>query len=172
MVLAQDRALAQRLEVLRDHGQSPTYFYQFIGGNFRLDNIQAAALTVKMRHLPDWTAKRQANAALYDRLLAGCPGVATPAVRPYNTHIYNLYVIRSTRRDALQAFLKSQEIGSGVYYPLCLHEQECFRSLGYAKGDFPVAEKAAAEVLALPVYPELTEEQIAFVAAKVKEFPT
>jgi len=170
MVLTQDKGLAARLEVMRDHGQSPTYFYKFIGGNFRLDNIQAAALTVKMRHLPDWTARRQAHAALYDRLLAGCPGITTPAVRPGNTHIYHQYVIRTPRRAELQAFLKSHEIGSGVYYPLCLHEQECFRPLGCKKGDFPVAEKAAAEVLALPVYPELTEEQIAFVAGRVKGF--
>jgi dTDP-4-amino-4,6-dideoxygalactose transaminase len=170
MVLTQDKSLAARLEVMRDHGQSPTYFYKFIGGNFRLDNIQAAALAVKMRHLSDWTARRQAHAAQYDRLLAGCPGVAAPPVREGNTHVYNQYVIRTPRRADMQAFLKSHEIASGIYYPLCLHEQECFRRLGHGKGDFPVAEKAAAEVLALPACPELTEEQVAFVAAKVREF--
>jgi dTDP-4-amino-4,6-dideoxygalactose transaminase len=170
MILTQDKALAARLEVVRDHGQSPTYFYKFIGGNFRLDNIQAAALVVKMRRLPDWTERRQAHAAHYGRLLAGCPGVTAPVVRPGSTHIYHQYVIRTPRRAELQAFLKSQDIGCGVYYPLCLHEQECFKSLGYKKGDFPVAEKAAAEVLALPVYPEVAEEQIGFVAGKVREF--
>jgi dTDP-4-amino-4,6-dideoxygalactose transaminase len=170
MILTRDKGLAARLEVLRDHGQSPTYFYKLIGGNFRLDNIQAAPLTVKMRHLSAWTARRQANAAHYDRLLAGCKGAVTPVVRVGNTHIYHQYVLRVERRAQLQAFLKASEIGSGVYYPLCLHEQECFRALGYRKGDFPVAEKAASEVLALPVYPELADEQIAFVAAKVKEF--
>jgi dTDP-4-amino-4,6-dideoxygalactose transaminase len=170
MILTQDKDLAARLEVLRDHGQSPTYFYKLIGGNFRLDNIQAAALTVKMRHLPAWTAQRQANAELYNRLLAGRRGAITPVVRPGCTHIYHQYVLRVARRAELQAFLKTCEIASGVYYPLCLHEQECFRPLGYRKGDFPVAEQAAAEVLALPVYPELSQEQIAFVAAKVSEF--
>jgi dTDP-4-amino-4,6-dideoxygalactose transaminase len=170
MILTPDKDLAARLEVLRDHGQSPTYFYKFIGGNFRLDNIQAAALTVKMRHLAAWTARRQANADLYNRLLADCRGAAVPVVRPGNTHIYHQYVLRVARRAELQAFLKAREIGCGVYYPLCLHEQECFRPLGYRKGDFPVAEKAAAEVLALPVYPELADEQVAFAAASVREF--
>jgi dTDP-4-amino-4,6-dideoxygalactose transaminase len=178
MILTQDKALASRLEVFREHGQSPTYFYKWIGGNFRLDNIQAAALLVKMRYLDQWTARRQANAALYDRLLAGCPGVTTPAARKHNGHVYHQYVIRvagtgasgAPRRNDLQAFLKAGDIASAVFYPLCLHEQECFKALGYKKGDFPVAERAAAEVLALPIYPELTDDQIAFVARKIREF--
>ncbi len=170
MILTQDAELAQRLTIFRDHGQSPTYFYKWIGGNFRLDNLQAAALVVKMRHLDNWTAARQNNARLYNELLAGLPAVKTPYLLPGNVHIYHQYVIRTKRRDELQAFLKQAGIGSGVYYPLCLHQQDCFKYLGYKTGQFPVAETAAAEVLALPVYPELREEQVRFVAQKIREF--
>ena len=170
MVLAQDQGLADRLAILRDHGQNPTYYYKWIGGNFRLDNLQAAVLVIKMRHLEDWSNARRANAALYDELLRGVGGVITPAVAEGNRHIYNQYTIRAQRREELRAFLKQQSIGNGVYYPLGLHEQECFRPLGYCKGDFPNTERAAAEVLSLPVYPELAEAQVRFVAQKIREF--
>ncbi len=170
MILTDDKDFAQRLAIFRDHGQSPTYYYKWIGGNFRLDNLQAAALVVKMRHLDGWTAGRQKHAHLYDELLSGIAAVKTPAIRKGNTHIYHQYMIRAGRRNELQAFLKSQAIGSGVYYPLCLHQQECFQYLGCKTGQFPIAEAAAAEVLALPVYPELRQEQIRFVAQKIAEF--
>ena len=125
---------------------------------------------VKLKHLDDWSAKRRAHAARYDELLADCPAVVRPTIRPENASIYNQYVIRAPRRNELQAFLKEQGIGNEVYYPLSLHQQECFASLGYKAGDFPESERAAAESLALPIYPELTNEQIQYVAAKVKQF--
>jgi len=170
MILTQDAALAEKMEKLRNHGQSRTYYHDWVGGNFRMDSVQAAALSVKLRHLDDWSARRRRNAARYDELLAGCPGVVTPTVRPHNISVFNQYVIRTPRRDELRAFLKDSGIATGVYYPLGLHEQPCFKDLGYEAGDFPESEKAAREVLALPIYPELTDEQIEYVAGKIREF--
>lgn len=172
MVVTQDRELAERLASLRVHGESQRYFHEHVGGNFRLDSIQAAALTVKLRHLDGWSAKRGANAARYDELLADVKPVTTPVVRDDSVSIFNWYVIRAPRRDELKAFLAEQGVGTTIYYPLGLHQQACFKSLGYQKGDFPQTERAAAETLALPVYPELTDEQIGYVAGKVKEFLT
>jgi dTDP-4-amino-4,6-dideoxygalactose transaminase len=123
-----------------------------------------------MRHLEDWSGKRREHAAQYDALLAGVEEITIPTIRPYNVSIFHQYVIRAPRRNELQGFLQDRGVGSGVYYPLCLHQQECFAELGYAKGAFPNAEAAADEVLALPVYPELSEEQIAYVAEQVKAF--
>ena len=171
MVLTQDAPLAERLAMIRNHGQGKrAYYHHWVGGNFRMDSVQAAALSVKLKYLEGWSAQRRQNAARYDRLLAGVKGVVTPAVRSDCVHVYHQYVIRVPRRDELQAFLKSQGIVTGIYYPLSLHQQECFQALGYRAGDFPAAEKAAREVLALPVHPELSDEQIGFVAAKIAEF--
>lgn len=171
MVVTQDEQLADKLAQCRNHGMAPQYYHKWVGGNFRLDAMQAAGLIVKLGHLEAWSAKRRENAARYNEMLAGCASVTTPTVRDYNEMIYNQYVIRAAdRRDELQAFLGEQGVGSAIYYPLCLHEQECFAALGYKKGDFPVSEQAAAEVLALPVFAELTDEQITFVADKIKEF--
>jgi len=170
MVLTQNRELADALAILRDHGQSPTYYYKRIGGNFRMDNINAAALVVKTRHLPAWTARRREVAARYTELLGDCSAVVTPKVRDGNEHIYHQYVIRATRRDQLHAFCRAEGVGASIFYPLCLHQQECFASLGYRAGDFPVAEKAASEVLALPIYAEITDEQIAYVVETIKRF--
>jgi len=170
MIVTQDKALARRLEVMRNHGQSKTYFHEWVGGNFRMDSIQAAALSVKLRHLDEWTAKRRANAARYDELLADCPAVVTPVIRQYNLSVYNLYVIRAQSRDRLRTHLQDRGISTGVYYPLSLHEQPCFAGLGYRRGDFPVSEEAAQEVLALPVYPELTDQQVQYVADTIKKF--
>ena len=170
MMLTQDAALAQKLAMCRNHGQNPKYFHKFVGGNFRLDTLQAAGLLVKLPHLDGWSAKRRANAARYDELLAGIPDVVCPVIRPYNQSIYNQYVIRVPRRDALQAYLRDSGIGSETYYPLSMHQQECFAYLGCKAGDFPQAESAQSCVLALPIYPELTDGQIAYVAARIKEF--
>jgi len=170
MIVTQDEQLAWKLTKFLDHGQEPKYHYKWIGGNFRMDSIQAAALAVKMRHLDAWTASRRANAAMYDELLADCEAVSIPAARRRNLHVYNLYVIRTPRRDELQMSLKAQGIAAAVYYPMCLHQQECFKDLGYREGDFPVAERAAAEVLALPIYPELGGERIHYVAGRIKQF--
>jgi dTDP-4-amino-4,6-dideoxygalactose transaminase len=170
MVVTQDPDLGERLAITRNHGSKPKYYHGFVGGNFRLDTIQAAGLIVKLRHLDGWSARRRENAARYDALLAGCPQVVTPRVRPYNTSIFNQYVVRVPRRDELQAYLKEQGIGTEVYYPLSLHQQQCFAELGYREGDFPESERAAAESLALPIYPELTEEQLAYVAERIGAF--
>ncbi|MDY7010516.1 MAG: DegT/DnrJ/EryC1/StrS family aminotransferase [Planctomycetota bacterium] len=172
MVVTQDAELAERLSQCRNHGSKPKYYHKWVGGNFRLDTLQAAGLIVKLRHLDYWSAGRRENAAKYDELFADFEPVTTPVIREYNRTIYNQYVIRVPKRDELRAFLKEQGIGCEVYYPLSLHEQECFRRLGYKRGDFPVSESAAGETLALPVYPELTDEQIQYVAGKVKEFLT
>lgn len=170
MIVTQDAALHEKLVIFRNHGSKPKYYHRHVGGNFRLDTIQAAALVVKLRHLDGWTEKRRQNARKYDDLLAGLPAVTRPRVDPRGESIFNQYVIRVDKRDALQAFLKEQGIGTEVYYPVPLHEQECFRDLGYARGAFPVAEAAARSSLALPIYPELTDEQIAWVAGRVREF--
>jgi dTDP-4-amino-4,6-dideoxygalactose transaminase len=170
MIVTQDPNLGDRLSQCRNHGSKPKYFHKWVGGNFRLDTLQAAGLLVKLKHLDDWSAKRRANAARYDELFADCPAVVRPTIRPENVSIYNQYVIRAPRRNELQAFLKEQGIGNEVYYPLSLHQQECFASLGYKASDFPESERAAAESLALPIFPELTDEQIQYVAAKVKQF--
>ena len=170
MIVTQDAALGEKLAVFRNHGSKPKYYHKFVGGNFRLDTIHAAALLVKLPLLDKWSEMRRANAAKYNKLFAGFDKVQTPAIRDYATTIFNQYVIRVPKRNELQAFLKEQGIGTEVYYPVSMHEQECFKALGYKKGDFPESEKAAADSLALPIYSELSDEQIAYVAGKVKEF--
>jgi dTDP-4-amino-4,6-dideoxygalactose transaminase len=170
MIVTQDAELADRLANFRNHGQSRTYYHDWVGGNFRMDSVQAAILSVKLRYLGEWSAKRAANAARYNELLACCDGVVTPTVRDYNVSIYNHYIIRAERRDELRSYLSDTGVSSYVYYPLALHLQPCFESLGYTEGDFPVSEKATQEVLSLPVHSMLTDEQIEYTAAKIKEF--
>ena len=162
MVVTNDAALADRLRVLRVHGMQPKYYHKFVGGNFRIDALQAAILNVKLRHLDGWTHKRRENAAFYDSRLTGPAAV--------HHHIYNQYVIRSQQRDKLQAHLKAAGIGTEIYYPVPLHLQECFAYLGCKQGDFPESEKAAREVLALPVYPELTGKMKDYIAETILEF--
>lgn len=169
-VTTQDAALADKLAKFLNHGQTEQYFHRFVGGNFRMDSVQGAVLSVKLRYLEQWTEKRRANAARYNELLAGCEEVSTPVELPDRRHIYHQYVIRAKRRDELQAFLKQQGVASGIYYPLGLHLQQCFAELGHKKGDLPQTEKACEEVLALPVYPELSEEQLQYVSAQLKGF--
>ena len=170
MVLTQDPKLAERLAVYRNHGQGATYMHTHVGGNFRMDSIVAASLTVKLAHLEAWSARRRANAARYDELLADVDEVVTPTVREHNVSILNQYVIRTASRDALRAHLSERGVATGIYYPLSLHEQECFARLGYRRGDFPVSEQAARECLALPICPELTDEQLAYVVDNIKSF--
>jgi dTDP-4-amino-4,6-dideoxygalactose transaminase len=172
MVVTNDPARAEKMAILRGHGSKPKYYHKVIGGNFRLDTLQAAIVTVKLRHLDGWTGGRRRNAARYDRLLSAAgliPGITPPANRA-SRHIFNQYAIRTRQRDELQKYLKEQGIGTEVYYPVSMHEQECFKALGYKKGDFPHSEAAEAGTLALPIYSELTDEQIAYVAGKVKQF--
>ena len=140
-----------------------------VGGNFRLDSIQAAVLNVKLRYLDQWNEKRRQHAALYDRLFAGSP-VKTPRIVVNNVCIYHQYTVTVPDRDQLQQYLADHEIGSAIFYPKPLHLQDCFRDLGYRLGDIPVAERLCGEVLSLPVYPELTTEQIEFTAKTVLKF--
>ena len=171
MCVCNDDALAEKLLVLRLHGGKPKYYHAVVGGNFRLDALQAAVLIVMLKYLDRWTAARQRNAARYDELFNDAAGqIKAPIVRPGHRHIFNQYVIEVERRDELRAHLNANNIGSEVYYPVPLHLQECFSDLGYQLGDCPVAERAASRTLALPVYPELTEEQLQFVAHTVCEF--
>jgi dTDP-4-amino-4,6-dideoxygalactose transaminase len=162
LLTTQDEALAHEVRLLRNHGAEPKYFHKRIGGNFRLDALQAAVLRVKLPHLEGWTARRRENADRYDRLFRESPAasrVTLPARDPDCRHIFNQYVVRVQARDAVRARLDAAGIGSEIYYPVPFHLQECFAPLGYRQGDFPAAEAAAAETLALPVYSEITEAQ-------------
>lgn len=168
-----DAELAESMRVLRVHGGKPKYFHLVVGGNFRIDELQAAVLRVKLKYLDGWTAARQRNAAFYDAALAaGGLGqqVVTPRAPANGRHIFNQYVVRVQQRDALKDFLTGRSIGTEIYYPVPLHLQKCFAYLGYASGDFPESERAAAETLALPIYPELSEEQLNHVAGSIAEF--
>ena len=171
MVVTDDADLAERLRVLRVHGSKPKYHHKLVGGNFRLDALQAAVLRVKLRHLPAWTERRRANAERYRRLFAE-DGLTTDVRLPGDIpgHIYNQFVVRVRQRDRLRAHLEAAGIGTEVYYPVPLHLQECFAALGYRKGDLPQSEAAALDSLALPIYPELTEDQQHTVVQEVGRF--
>jgi dTDP-4-amino-4,6-dideoxygalactose transaminase len=170
MAITNDAKLAEKLRVLRVHGGKPKYHHRIIGGNFRLDALQAAVLRVKLKYLSLWTKARRRNAARYRGLFseAGLSQVVLPQDAP--GHIYNQFVIRCAERDALQAFLRRKNIESEIYYPVPLHLQECFEHLGYRQGRFPRAEAAAEQVLALPIYPELSEAQQGYVVDRICEF--
>lgn len=173
MVTTQDPELAERIQLLRAHGAKPKYYHHVVGCNSRLDELQAAILRVKLRHLERWTAGRQEAAERYEQLFshAGLAGrVVTPTVRPGASHVYHQYTIRAERRDELQAHLEQARVGTAVYYPLPLHLQPAFASLGYGPGDLPVTEQASAEVLSLPIFPELTPEQQEYVVAQIQGF--
>ena len=170
MMVTQDEALAARLKRLRMHGGAKQYFHDEVGFNSRLDALQAAILQAKLPHLQGWSAKRRSNAAYYDRAFADVPEIRRPFVDPANESIYNQYTIRTERRDELQSFLKERGIGTAIYYPLPLHLQPCFAYLGYKKGSCPESERAAAEVLSLPIYPELTPAQLDEVIEGVRAY--
>jgi dTDP-4-amino-4,6-dideoxygalactose transaminase len=171
MAVTQDADRAETLRLLRVHGGKPKYYHARVGGNFRLDALQAAVLRVKLKYLPKWTAARRRNAQRYRELL-GRAGLLDQVTVPQDEpgHIYNQFVIRCARRDELQAFLREQNIETEIYYPVPLHLQACFAELGHRSGDFPGAEHAAAEVLALPVYPELSETQQCYVVENIADF--
>ena len=187
MVTTNDEETADRLKILRVHGSKPKYYHHLVGGNFRLDALQAAVLLVKLKYLDGWTAKRRQNAAYYNSLFQQSglvdKGFVTPPKAVWEEsfskrisnpklvgHIYNQYVIRTKERDELRAYLNENNIGTEIYYPLALHQQQCFVELGYKAGDFPESEKAAAETLALPVYPELDQVQQDYVVEKMSSF--
>jgi dTDP-4-amino-4,6-dideoxygalactose transaminase len=170
MVVTREEGLHETLKRLRTHGASKDYLHETVGGNFRMDALQAAALSVKLRYLEEWTQERRKRAQCYDDLFEEIelPDVKIPKA-PFD-HVYHQYVIRARRRDELRAHLTEEGIGTAIYYPFPLHLQPCFRDLGYVKGDFPVAESAAEESLALPMYPALTEAQQAIVVSAIAGF--
>src|SRR5688572_1981801 len=172
LVTTQDAARANEIRLLRGHGAQRRYYHERVGGNFRLDELQAAVLRVKAPHLSAWTAARRRNADRYRSLFAahGLTQVVLPVEQAGAFHIYNQFVIRVPQRDALKAHLQSSGIGCEVYYPVPFHLQECFRDLGYARGAFPHAERAADESLALPIYGELTEAQQQHVVGAIARF--
>ena len=173
MILTSDEDLANKARLLRVHGEKNRYHHSIVGFNSRLDEIQAAVLRVKLPHLSKWSEARRRNAGDYTRGLeaAGLADfVRPPVILPDRSHIYHQYVVRCKNRDALQDFLKEKSIDTKVYYPVSLHEQDCFRSLGYDQYDFPHSHAATQETLALPIYPELTAEQKRYVVDSIAEF--
>jgi len=194
MVTTSDKEMAEKLKILRAHGSKPKYYHHLVGGNFRLDALQAAVLSVKLKYLDTWTTERRQNAAYYNSLFQQSglvdKGLVTPPQAVWENifsknlsnpkfeirnpkltgHIYNQYVIRAKDRDELRTYLSEHGIGTEIYYPLPLHQQECFVGLGYKAGDFPESEKAAAETLALPIYPELELAQMEYVVDRVNSF--
>ena len=173
LCVTNDEALAAKLRMLRVHGMEPRYYHALIGGNFRIDEIQAAVLRIKLRYLDEWHAARQRNAAYYDRAFAaaGLEGrVVTPVARQGFRHIFNQYVIRVPERDRLRAYLAECGVGTEVYYPVPLHMQECFAYLGYQPQDCPESARGARETLALPIFPELTERQLQHVVDSIAAF--
>jgi len=178
MIVTNDAKRAEKLKCLRAHGSKPKYHHKIIGGNFRLDALQAAIVYAKLRHLDEWTAARQQNAKKYDQFFAeaglatdggGLGNIGLPKV-VRERHIFNQYVIRISRRDQLQAFLQQRGIGTEVYYPIPMHLQECFAYLGHGVGAYAQSERAAKETLALPIYPELSEAQLRYVVESVGDF--
>lgn len=178
MIVCRDETLTRKLRAFRQHGMEPRYFHHVIGGNFRLDEIQAAILSVKLPFLERWASARRAAADFYraEFARAGLTERITPPAEPYrdrgltNHHVYHQYVIRASMRDALREHLGKREIETAIYYPLGLHEQKCFAYLGYKKGDFPETERAAREALALPIYPEISREAQRYVVRVIAEF--
>lgn len=178
MIVTNDTQRAEKLRVLRGHGSKPKYYHKVVGGNFRLDALQAAIVSAKLPHLDSWTAGRQRNAKAYDCLFVeaglaeagiGKSNVTLPKVA-MDRHIFNQYVIRVSQRDQLQAYLNNHGVGTEVYYPVPMHIQECFAYLGHKAGDFPKSESAANETLALPIYPELSEDQLRYVVDCINDF--
>ncbi len=180
MVLTNDESLAQKIKLLRVHGSRDKYFYEILGGNFRLDALQAAILRVKLKYLESWQQKRIEKASYYDNAFKesglGEEGLVQVLESLYkdkgvkNYHVYHQYVIRAEKRDRLKEFLQEKGAATAIYYPLPLHLQKCFSYLGYKEGDFPAAEEAAREVLALPIYPELTSDQQDFIVSSIQSF--
>jgi dTDP-4-amino-4,6-dideoxygalactose transaminase len=174
MVVTDNFDLAEKIRLLRVHGSQPKYFHKSIGINSRLDTLQAAILLVKFKYLEKWTAERQKKAEhyqlLFQDLLSFVNGLRLPVIQYQNRHIFNQYVIQVPERDRLRQFLIEEGIGTDIYYPLSLHLQECYSFLKYQRGDFPASEKASKKTLALPIYPELTEDQQVYVIEKIKTF--
>jgi dTDP-4-amino-4,6-dideoxygalactose transaminase len=168
-LVTNDAAFAARARSLREHGSTVRYYHDEVGFNYRMEGIQGAVLGVKLKHLDTWTKERRRVAHRYHELLAGTP-LQLPLEADYAESVYHLYVVRHPRRDELKKHLEANQIGCALHYPVPLHLQKCYQSLGYKEGDFPIAEKAARECLSLPIYPELTDDQVQRVAASIRDF--
>jgi len=172
-VVTNDEKIAERVIMLRDHGRlGKKYEHEIEGCNSRLDALQAAILNVKLKHLEGWNEQRRRNARLYDELLLSVPGIRTPTVAPWGTHVYHLYVVRVKAREVMQQRLYQEGIATGIHYPIPLHLQNAYRHLGYKRGDFPVTEEVAPDILSLPMFPELTEDDVALIVEKIKDCVT
>ncbi|HOT95768.1 MAG TPA: DegT/DnrJ/EryC1/StrS family aminotransferase [bacterium] len=169
-VITNDEGLYKKIMMLRDHGSAQKYHHDLIGHNYRLEGIQGAILDVKLKHLPQWTETRRQNAGLYRKYLAAIPEVAVPQEMPGARHVYHIFCVRVPRRDELIKYLAERQIYTGIHYPIPCHMQKAYASLGYKSGDFPVSEQYAGQLLSLPMSEMLTEEQIVFVSATIKEF--
>jgi dTDP-4-amino-4,6-dideoxygalactose transaminase len=169
-VTTTDAAIAEKISALRNYGSQKKYYNEMVGHNMRLDELQAAFLSVKLTYLLGWTAERQQIAAWYNEALAGIGDVITPAIAPGATHVYHLYVIRTSQRDALQQYLQQQGIGTLIHYPIPPHLQQAYEYLGFKKGDFPIAEQMADTCLSLPLFPGLQQQQVLHIAATIKSF--
>jgi dTDP-4-amino-4,6-dideoxygalactose transaminase len=169
MVITDDENLAEAIRKLRVHGATRKYFHSVVGYNSRLDTLQAAILSVKLKHLDEWSDKRKEKASFYDSALKDL-GIQTPKVESFNRHIYHQYTIAVEKRDQLKDHLLKNQIGCSVYYPLPLHLQECYQSLGHKEGDFPISEKRSKQAISLPVFPEITQEEQEFVVKTIEEF--
>jgi dTDP-4-amino-4,6-dideoxygalactose transaminase len=169
-IVTQDETIANRIKMIRDHGQAQKYYHDIEGYNGRLDALQAGILRIKLRRLAEWNENRRQNAAYYRELLSGADGITMPAEANGSRHVYHLFVILADKRDALQKHLGEKGVGTGLHYPQPLHLQKAYVHLGYQEGAFPVTERVAKRLLSLPMFPELTREQIAYVAECVREF--
>jgi dTDP-4-amino-4,6-dideoxygalactose transaminase len=167
-VVTSNDALADKMKMLRDHGSAKKYYHTYLGFNCRMDGFQGAVLSVKLKYIDKWNEARRTNAGLYTQALAGAKGVITPTEAAWAKHVFHVYAIRVANPGALISALGEKEIGTNIHYPLPVHLQEAYASLGLGKGSFPVAERCAAEFVSLPMFPELTPEQIAFVATEIK----
>lgn len=170
MVITNDAALAERMRMLIDHGQKERYCHLFEGWNFKMDGFQAAILNIKLNYLDDWNEDRRQNANYYNELLQKIDKIIFPKELPGCRHIYHLYAVRVKERDQFQEFLRNNQIGTSIHYPLPLHLQKAYQYLGYKVADFPVAEKCAKEIVSLPMFPELTKQEIEYVCEKIKEW--
>lgn len=171
-VVTNDQDLAKKCKMLREHGSEQKYYHKILGHNYRMEGIQGAVLGVKLKHLEKWTEMRRSVAQKYNSLFSECTEITTPFEADYSKHVYHLYVVKvdSEKRDKLVNFLAENGISTGLHYPVPLHLQECFSSLGYKKGDFPVTEELAESAISLPMYPEMTDEQIEYVASTLISF--
>ena len=161
-VVTNDEDLANRIRMIRDHGQSKKYFHDIVGWNARMDGIQGAVLSVKLKHIDSWNDLRRANAAIYDSLLADVHGIILPTVASYGTPVFHIYATRTAKRDEILSAMKEKQVYCGIHYPVPLHMQKAYADLGYSEGDFPISEACSASYLSLPMFPELTREQIEF----------